>query len=180
MSEPAKTPAPAAGGGGSGGPKLLILLVLAAANLGATGFMVMRTLKAPKVSLTSEAAAAELSKEGKGGNDEGKEGGKEGSGEGPVVPLDSFLVNLNEPASARYLKATLELEVSDALAAEDLKKQMRGIRDVLLRYLSSLSVADTLGEAGKEKIEASVKERIENEIGHRKVKRLFFTEFMVQ
>jgi flagellar basal body-associated protein FliL len=177
MSEPAKTPAPAAGGGGSGGPKLLILLVLGAANLGATGFMVMRTLKAPKVSLTSEAAAAELSKEGKG-KGEGKDG-KE-TGEGPVVPLDSFLVNLNEPTSARYLKATLEIEVSDALAAEDLKKQMRGIRDVMLRYLSSLTIADTLGEAGKQKIEAAVKDRIENEIGHHKVKRLFFTEFMVQ
>jgi len=56
-----------------------------------------------------------------------------------------------------------------------------GQRDVLLRYLSSLAVADTLGETAKQKIEAEMIKRMADELGGKQpIKRLFFTEFMVQ
>jgi flagellar FliL protein len=175
MSEPAKNPAAAPGGGGAG-PKLLVCMILSAANLAATGFVVMRSLKA-QAAVVVQAKAPEKG-EGKEGKGEGKEGGNEA---GPVVPLDPFLVNLNEPGSARYLKASIEVQVKDNMVAEELKKETRGVRDALLRYLSSLAVADTLGEAAKQKIEAEMIKRMADELGGKQpVKRLFFTEFMVQ
>jgi flagellar basal body-associated protein FliL len=54
------------------------------------------------------------------------------------------------------------------------------VRDEVLRYLSSLSVADTQGEAGKSKIQKEVVTRIDKELGGGRVRRLFFVDFMVQ
>lgn len=182
MSEPEKSPAAAAApvAGGGAGPKLMVAIILSAANLAATGFVVTRSLKAQAGVAVVQKAEKE-GKAGKDGKEEGKEG-KEGKGEeGPVVPLEAFLVNLNEPGSARYLKASIEVEVKNTQVAEELKKETRSVRDGLLRYLSSLAVADTLGEVAKQKIETEMIKRMSDELGGTQpIKRLYFTEFMVQ
>jgi flagellar FliL protein len=103
------------------------------------------------------------------------------SGPGPIAPLDPFVVNLNEPGGAsRYLKATFELELSSAKVVEDLDKAKRGVRDEILRYLSGLSVADTLGTQNKEKIQADIVARADKQLGGGKVRRVYFIDFVVQ
>jgi flagellar protein FliL len=104
----------------------------------------------------------------------------EPAGPGPSAPLDSFVVNLNEPGNSRYLKATFELELSDGHAAEALEKDKRGVRDEVLRYLSGLTVADTLGAENKDKIRAEIVARVDKELGGGKVKKVFFNDFVVQ
>ena len=202
----AASPAPAAAAGG-GGKLMLAVIVLCSANVGATGFVLARVLKQPA---HAEARAESPKKrtavaEKKDGGDEGggADGGKTESAKGeggsdddaapaegdkaaakkpgPCVPLEPFLVNLNEPGSGRYLKAAVEVEVTDGASAEEMNTQKRSIRDDLLRYLSSLSVADTLGESGKDKIKLAMAGRIGKQIGGaERVHKLFFTEFMVQ
>jgi flagellar protein FliL len=142
----------------------LLTTVLLVANLGATGavaFMVKGIRSAPAHGPAPTAHAPS-------------------SGSGPVATLDPFVVNLNEPGSSRYLKATFEVEMSDKAAAGELTKAKRAIRDQVMRYLSNLSVADTLGEARKEKIQAELVARIDKELGGGKVKRMYFTDFVVQ
>ncbi|HKA91051.1 MAG TPA: flagellar basal body-associated FliL family protein [Haliangiales bacterium] len=156
MSDPAKPAGEKKGGGGS-----VLLVLLVALNLGATGFVAYKSLKPAHVVV--EAAPAAPKEE-----------------TGVVVALDPFVVNLNEPGSSRYLKATFEVEVSGKPAADELERQKRGVRDDVLRYLSGLTVADTAGEANKAKIQESVSGRIDKQLGGGKVKRLFFTEFVVQ
>ncbi len=57
----------------------------------------------------------------------------------------------------------------------------RAVRDDLLRYLSSLNVADTQGEEAKTKMETAMMARIDKQLGGKeKVHRLFFNDFMVQ
>jgi len=220
MSAPTKpnepvTPTPPAGAGAPAASKLtIVLLVLSSANVAATGFVVTRVLKAPKVEVAraeparKRPAADKGEKSGekladKGEKSDGGEGdageGAEAAGDakdnaegeaaapvedkkpGPVVALDGFLVNLNEPGSGRYLKAAVEVEVADSGAVEEMNAQKRSIRDDLLRYLSSLSVADTLGESAKDKIKLAMVTRIGKQIGGApRVRRLFFTDFMVQ
>jgi flagellar basal body-associated protein FliL len=71
--------------------------------------------------------------------------------------------------------------VADLAAAEDLKRMKRAVRDDLLRYLSSLNVADTQGEEAKTKMETAMMARIDKQLGGKeKVHRLFFNDFMVQ
>ena len=158
MSEPAKEKE-AKPKKGMGAALTLVLLVL---NLGGTGFVAYKSLKPPHV--VAEAAAPLVPK------DEA----------GVVVPLDAFVVNLNEPGSSRYLKATFELELPGKAAVDELEHQKRAVRDEILRYLSGLSVEDTQGEAGKAKIQENVTSRVDKVLGKAKVKRVFFTEFVVQ
>jgi flagellar basal body-associated protein FliL len=145
-------------GGGGGSVLTLILIVL---NLGGTGFVAFKVLKPQHVVVEPAPPAPK---------DEG----------GIVAPLEPFVVNLNETGSSRYLKASFEVEVAGKPAAEELEHQKRAVRDDILRYLSGLTVQDTQGEANKAKIQEAVIARIEKQLGNAKVKRLFFTEFVVQ
>jgi flagellar FliL protein len=99
---------------------------------------------------------------------------------GPTVVVDPFVVNLNEPGSSRYLKATFELELATPKAATALEKGKRAVRDDVLRYLSGLKVDDTLGEDNKAKIQQTLVARIDKLLGEGQVRRLYFNEFVVQ
>ena len=150
-------PAPA----GPRSSKLVPLLLLL--NLGGTGFVAYETLQgagAAGVAIGSAHAAEEERPKNE---------------VGPVTALEPFIVNLNEPEATRYLKATFELEVSSAETVHELEKLKRPVRDEVLRYLSSLSVADTQGEKGKAKIQEEVVKRIDQLLGGGKVKKVVHT-----
>lgn len=153
--------------------KLLVLLLLV--NIGGTGYVAYQGMD--QVAAVHDAAATAVSTVVAQAEAKSHRPADE---VGPVTPLDPFIVNLNEPEATRYLKATFELEVSNADVIGELEKQKRPVRDEVLRYLSSLSVADTQGEVGKAKIQQEVVARIDKQLGGQKVHRLFFVEFVVQ
>lgn len=167
MSEPAAeepTPSADAAPKKAGGAKAA--LAVGAINLVATGFLVFRSLTAsagPVHAEPPEAPPPDVAVIA-----------------GPVVPLDPFVVNLADQGVSRYLRATFELEVRDDKALEQLDKAKKVVRDELLRYLSGLTVADTLGEQGKTAIQEAILARLTKLLGEGRVRRLFFTEFVVQ
>lgn len=149
------------------GPKLpLLTFVFLLLNLGATGFVAYMSLfpvappePPPPVEEVEENTAVVV---------------------GPLVDLDAFLVNLNEEKASRYLRTKIQLEVEDQLTADLLERAKPILRSELLAYLSSLTVADTLGSEAKSKITQEVLNRVNARVGENKAKRLFFTEFVVQ
>jgi flagellar FliL protein len=162
--------APAEGGhekpkkpkGGGTSPIVMALLVL---NLGASGFGVFKIMTATPAA----AAPAPVHEE---------KSGKEITG--PVIALDPFVVNLDEPGNARYLKMTVQLELVNEKDAEVIEKSKQVIRDEVLGYLSGLHVKDTLGAGAKDAIREALMKRLETIVGEHKVRRMFFQEFMVQ
>ncbi len=148
------------------GPKtskaLLALMVL---NLGGTGFMTFKILTA------APAAAAAATKEAEA---------PVAVVTGPVTSFTPFVVNLDEPGTARYLKVTLQLELADAEANELFEKSKDIVRDAVLSYLSGLHVKDTLGTEAKDKLRVEIMSRAEKVLGAKKVRRVFFQEFVVQ
>ena len=151
------------------GPKAktpLPVMLMLALNLGASGFGVFKLLHLPQ----AEAAKAAVA--------EKKPPTKEITG--PVVPLDAFVVNLDEPGTSRYLKITLQLELVDAAAEEILDKSKQVIRDEVLRHLSGLKLADTLGVKAKDTLRDELMKIIEDVVGPNKIRRMFFQEFVVQ
>jgi flagellar FliL protein len=162
--ENAEAPAAAAAPTASKSSKLVPLLLVV--NLAATGAGIFFQLKHKPEGAVAAAAAEEKPKpEEKGG---------------PTATLEPFVVNLNEAGSSRYLKATFEIEVKDAKSLELLEKDKRGVRDEILRYLSGLGVADTLGADNKDKIRIELVARVDKELGGGKVSKVFFNEFVVQ
>ena len=158
--EPVKPAEPAA-------PKpskaMLGLLVL---NLAGTGLVAFKTMTAHPVAAVAPATAhaathptAEVS--------------------GPVVALDPFVVNLDEPGTSRYLKLTLQLELAPK-AEEALTKNKELVRDTILSHLSGLHLKDTLGAEAKEKLRQELVAKITKLVGPDKVRRIFFQDFMVQ
>ncbi|HWM87056.1 MAG TPA: flagellar basal body-associated FliL family protein [Kofleriaceae bacterium] len=166
--QPEGQPKPASGPKQKGS-KLVVLLLLV--NLGGTGFVAYQGVQMAGAAHAATPAAQADAEE---------EAAKKKNEVGPVTALEPFIVNLNEPDATRYLKATFELEVTESDVIGQLEKLKRPVRDEVLRYLSSLSVAETQGEAGKAKIQQEVVTRIDRQLGGNRVRRLFFVEFMVQ
>jgi flagellar protein FliL len=162
MSEDAAKP-PETAPSGSKLPKIMfVLLVL---NLGATGFATFKIATAepaPHAAPAPHPAASttEIT--------------------GPVVALDPFVVNLDEPGSARYLKISLQLELLDEKAGDAITKSKQLIRDTILSHLSGLKLTDTLGATAKEKLRGELAKKLEGMIGPHKVRRIFFGDFVVQ
>lgn len=148
--------------GGAGPGKALLGLV--AANLAGTALVAFKVLTAhPVAAAPHHAEHAEPTSEVTG----------------PVVALDPFLVNLDEPGQSRYLKVTLELEVAPK-AEEALAKSKQLVRDTILSHLSGLHVKDTLGAEAKERLRADLLAKVGKLLGPERVKRMFFQDFVVQ
>lgn len=99
-----------------------------------------------------------------------------------IFPLKSFIVNLMEKSGfgKRYLKTTVELEVADEETQILLQEQNAQIRDTILLLLSSQSFAEISSMEGKLELKQSLLLRINQLLGGAKVRRLYFTEFVVQ
>jgi flagellar FliL protein len=143
-----------------GNPLLPVLLMVNLAGTGLVAVKVMKPPPPPKVEPTPE-EKAKLENH-------------------PTATVDPFVVNLNEKGPTRYLKANFEFELANDKAAEELGKDKLAIRDELLRYLSGLTVEETMGEDGKDKIQKELIARVDKELGGGKVRRCFFTEFVIQ
>ena len=162
--------------------KMVLLLVpVVLANMGGLGYMFLRQSKA---ATPAEGAAEEGHGEAKGEHGEGKEGkggakGHDGKA-GPVVAMDPFVANLNEAELTRYIKMKIDVELTTEKAKEDFEVAKFAIRDAVLRYLSNLKFAETQGEAGNTRIRKEVLARMNKELGEKKVKRVFISEFVVQ
>ncbi len=141
-----------------------VLVALVALNLGGTGFATFKLMTAS----TAEAAP----------HREPEPPINEIAG--PVIAFEPFVVNLDEPGTSRYLKATIQVEATTKEVEEGLEKNKQLVRDAVLSYLSSLHVKDTLGMEAKEKIRTALMAKLESLLGPGKVRRMFFQEFVVQ
>ena len=139
-------------------PMMIIMAVFAIVVLGIAFFMVQ---KASAKSKTSEVKKVE---------------------KGPVLTLDEFLVNLADPGSDHFLKVSvgLELDKEKGKTPETLKDDTPLIRDAVLASLSS-KTRDQLGpEAGREKLKAEIKKKVNEALGEDDVQGVYFTNFVTQ
>ncbi len=109
----------------------------------------------------------------------GEKGGAPG-GENKTVMLkmEPILANLDEGDQVRYLRVTLQLEVTGDAQQRAQGSLPRARHDVLM-YLSGLHVADTQGLVGKQRIHRELQRRIADAVGGG-LKRIYFDEFVVQ
>ncbi len=97
-----------------------------------------------------------------------------------LVSLQSFVVNLADPLGRRYLKLTLDVEVRDAMASEELTKDEPKVRDAVILLLSSKTFADLQSYESKLELKNEIVERLGQIIGESKVLRVYFTEMVIQ
>lgn len=99
---------------------------------------------------------------------------------GPIVPLKTFIVNLADPGGRRYLKVSLELELDKKETEEEVKNRLPEMRDQIILALSSKTFQQIQGVAGKTVLREELTARLNSILKSGKIKKTFFTEFVVQ
>jgi len=99
-----------------------------------------------------------------------------------IYPLDSFIVNLMDSSGLgkRYLKVKMKLELSREKDKDLVDSHTPQIRDTVLLLLSSLTFKDINSIEGKLDLKQSLITRINRVLGDGYVKKIYFSEFVVQ
>jgi flagellar FliL protein len=157
--------------------KWIILLVLLLGVLGGGGWFGYKYFIAKKAA-TAEGAPAEAGAAGEAGKAGGKEGEKAAKTE--IVTLPTFVVNLADPLGRRYLKLTVDVEMADQKAAEELRGSEPKVRDAIILLLSSKTFADLSSVESKILLKNEIVERLNQVVAGNKVLRVYFTEMVIQ
>ncbi len=153
--EQAPKPPPAKGGGKK---MLFIIIGVVVVLLGAGGFVGYKMLSAKKT--------------------DAEHGEKKEEAKSVLVAMDPFVVNLSE--HGRYLKLTIQLELTAPTVEELVKVKTPNIRDVIITLLSSKSTDSVSSPEGKILLKDEILLRANQAVGKEVFKNLYYTEFVMQ
>jgi len=108
----------------------------------------------------------------------GEEGAEEVDLPPAVLPLDTFIVNLQVKGS--FLKTTLQLEFAEPEIPKTIEHETPKIRDAIIRVLSSKAAPDILSTEGKEKLRDELKNAVNEALKSEDVTQVYITEFIIQ
>jgi flagellar FliL protein len=99
-----------------------------------------------------------------------------------IIPLRSFVVNLfdKKGIGKRYLKITMEIEVAKLEDKLKIESNIPRLRDTVLILLSSQTLKDINTMEGKLELKHAILLRMNQILGNKTVRKIFFTEFVVQ
>lgn len=99
-----------------------------------------------------------------------------------VCPLKSFVVNLldKKGVGKRYLKVTIQLEVGKEEDRALIENHNPQLRDTVLLLLSSQTLNEINTMEGKLELKQALLSRMKLILGDGVVRRIYFTEFVVQ
>jgi len=99
---------------------------------------------------------------------------------GPMYPMAQFVVNLLSESGNRYLKVSIDLELSDAKLQPEMDHKKSLIRDIIIRIFSSKTFEEISTLKGKDKLKEEVLDKINENLSDGQVKNIYFTDFVVQ
>lgn len=157
-------------------PKMLIIIIAASVVLaGGGGYFFMSK------SGSKEVKAGETKSSGHGEPKGGHEKKAEGKATaGFIHPLDTFIVNLADPSRTRYLKVTVQLELDNDSAIEEVKSKTPQVRDALIILFSSKGIDEIATAEGKYQLRDEIIARVNQFMTRGKVESAYFTDLVVQ
>lgn len=159
---------------------LIGIVVVVVLGIGAGGFFFMKSKSSPeKAHGAEEVAATEGAAHGEAAAGHGGEAKAEGA-QSTIFNLDPFIVNLQDNSGTRYLKLTVNLDLSSPAAQAEITSQTTQIRDSLIILLSSKSYTDIGTVEGKYQMRDEIVARVNQFLTKSKVKTAYFTEFVIQ
>ena len=99
---------------------------------------------------------------------------------GTIFPLDTFIVNLADEGGKRYLRITMDLELTAETVVDDLRKRLPQMRDSILVVLPSKRFEDIRTVEGKASLRNEIIANLNGLFGHESISNIYFTEFVVQ
>ena len=160
------------------GPWIAVIVVALLCNVAWGGVFFMTKNSSAAVGPEHEAAAAESSDAAE--DPDSEEAGMVGDEPGPLVTLDPFVVNLNDPANTRYLRIGISLEIGSEKERDLVDKRLVPLRDEFIRHLSSQEPAQLLSRNDKDKLREALLHKAQTVVPKKAVRQIYFTEFMMQ
>ena len=110
-----------------------------------------------------------------------KEGQAEASEDviGKLVPMETFLVNLAGMRGNKLVKINMELEVDGPKVEDELDKRKPQVRDIIIILLSSKTYDQVTTREGKENLREEVRDTVNSFLVKGKIKKVYFTDFIV-
>jgi flagellar FliL protein len=105
---------------------------------------------------------------------------KEANKLGPIYPLETFIVNLADKETQKYLKLTMQFELDTAKLSEELNQRKPQLRDLVIGLLTMQVYDDVASYKGKAYIRQEIMNRTNGILMTGSIKRVFFTEFVLQ
>lgn len=99
---------------------------------------------------------------------------------GPLVEMTPLVANLNDERIGRYIRVTLHLEVADEETKAKVEEALIPIRNRLVIYFSELTTEQANSSGARERIRGELVEAINEVLGAPLVRRVFYTDFVVQ
>lgn len=151
---------------------IIILLIggLVIGGGGAAAFLVLKNMKADDTSETAEEKTTE----------KGKKEDKGNNTLGPIMSLDSFIVNLAGAGGRNYLKIEITLEFDKEAVQLEVENKMPMIKDTILLLLATKSFDSIQTAEGKLMLKNEIILRLNKFLTTGDVQNLYFTNFVVQ
>jgi len=99
---------------------------------------------------------------------------------GPIYSLETFIVNLADKGGNRYLRITMDLELTNPELAAEISKRLPQIRDSVLMILPSKRFDDISSVDGKAALRDEILEKLNSILTLGKITNIYFKEFVVQ
>jgi flagellar FliL protein len=98
----------------------------------------------------------------------------------PTYLMDTFIVNLSDPKGKRYLRVTMDLEMSKEEFREEIEMRVPQIRNAILMILPARTVEGVQSIEGKIALRDEIITEVNNILSNGSITNLYFTEFVVQ
>ena len=153
---------------------VVVLLVVLLIGGGAAAFLLLGSHDeaAAPTQTTQQDAKVEKKKSGKKSTDH--------LAIGPMYPMAQFVVNLLSESGNRFLKVSIDLELSDPKLQPEMDHKKSLIRDIIIRTFSSKTFEEISTLNGKDKLKDEVLDKINENLSDGQVKNIYFTDFVVQ
>jgi flagellar basal body-associated protein FliL len=163
----------------AGGNKILLMVVLLVNVLIAGGLAYVVIAGQQKAAAPAKAAGDGT--EAAGEEEEAEEAHTTGEF-GPLIEVGSFVANLTAlPGQpSRYAKVTVHVEASSEDTKEKVEAAVVPIRNEALLYLSGLLPEQVIGQEKIRMLQDELLKRVNKLVGKKMVKRVYFSEFVVQ
>ena len=96
---------------------------------------------------------------------------------GTLYPMESFLVNINSEAGAKFLQTQMELELAEPAVEEEISRKKAAIRDSIIVLLTSRQYKELRESAGIKKLRSDLVRVINGLLTTGRVKEVYFTQF---
>lgn len=166
--------------GGGNKKKMFIIIgaaVAAVVILGVVAFLLMGKGDGKKAQ-DDETKTEAKAESGHGGGEAGAQ--KEGAAAANIYSLEPFIVNIYDGQDLRYLRVKVEMDVASEEVKTEMEARKAQFRDAILVLLSTKTLLDVRDEQGKNQLRQEIFTAVNNILSPGKLKRVYFTDFVVQ